>query len=451
MEFRNLTPFASMCFAALDPAGAEHRVVAMKVAYRLRPGSVGWTAVVQDELPMPLCTADEHIGEAGQSSLHRESDLAPYKPRCDVLVRGKSFAPKGEVAQRWQSRIRLSVKDTLVAQAEPLAPWPLNPGMELTAAQRQVWEQDKARARKRAQIDAARPRRTLLDKSLGICGPSEFRRNLLAPGWHRTTPYAVRDVDLTWENAFGGNCRVDDPKRAEGPPLFHEVCFSNPVGTGWVDARWFAAMRRAGMKRPSTLRAPQIEHPGEELRAPIEVRNPKGPLDAIAMSRVAAKYGARPAGWGPVGRAWAPRLALAGTYDDAWLQHKHPGLPDDIDFGYWNGAPQDQQTEFLPLGVRLELWNLAPPEQCRDGFLVVDLPRHRPFVLARLTSGVMLPLPMLTDTLEIDTVNMIVCLTHRISIRAGTPLRALEARFEIDPDAPLVKRDPEEAVEATHG
>jgi hypothetical protein len=35
-----------------------------------------------------------------------------------------------------------------------------------------------------------------------------------------------------------------------------------------------------------------------------------------------------------------------------------------------------------------------------------------------------------------------VALTHRISLRAGLPLRALELRFEVDPDAPLVRRQP---------
>jgi hypothetical protein len=60
----------------------------------------------------------------------------------------------------------------------------------------------------------------------------------------------------------------------------------------------------------------------------------------------------------------------------------------------------------------------------------------------RLDSGVMLPMPMLTDTVLIDTEQMTVALTHRISLRAGLPLRALELRFEVDPDAPLVRRQP---------
>ena len=82
MEFRNLTPFDALCFSALDVRDDEHRVIAMKVGYQLTRQPDGtWHAVVMDGEPVPLCTADEHYGEPGRSSVFQESDLAPYKPR----------------------------------------------------------------------------------------------------------------------------------------------------------------------------------------------------------------------------------------------------------------------------------------------------------------------------------------------------------------------------------
>lgn len=60
----------------------------------------------------------------------------------------------------------------------------------------------------------------------------------------------------------------------------------------------------------------------------------------------------------------------------------------------------------------------------------------------RLLNGVMLPLPLLTDTLLIDTDAMTLSLTHRASLPSSEAIRVLEARFEIDPAAPLVKRAP---------
>jgi len=157
------------------------------------------------------------------------------------------------------------------------------------------------------------------------------------------------------------------------------------------------------------------------------------------MAEIAARYRHRPAGFGALGRAWSPRLPRAGTYDADWLAHRHPGLPEDFDFRYWNGAPDDQQTDYLPPGGRVELWHLADPRLSRSGYCRVDLPAHRPFVLARLDSGVMLPLPMLTDTAVIDTDAGLVTLTHRTWIASGTPVRVAEARFETDPAAPLVR------------
>ncbi|MHB2082167.1 DUF2169 domain-containing protein [Pseudomonas asiatica] len=69
-------------------------------------------------------------------------------------------------------------------------------------------------------------------------------------------------------------------------------------------------------------------------------------------------------------------------------------MPQDFDFGYWNGAPDDQQVAFPTPDARVALFNLIDPSLSQDGQCEVQLPGHRPFVLMRMTNGVMLPLPM---------------------------------------------------------
>lgn len=160
------------------------------------------------------------------------------------------------------------------------------------------------------------------------------------------------------------------------------------------------------------------------------------------MADVAAGYGYTPAGFGIVGRSWAPRLALAGTYDQNWEDHHWPGLPQDFDFTYWNGAPADQQVAYPTPDARIELFNLVDPRLSVDGRCDIQLPGHRPFVLLRMDNGVMLPLPLLTDTLRIDTDAMTLSMTHRISLPGTLGIRVLEARFETDPSAPIIRRAP---------
>ncbi|MNT90801.1 hypothetical protein D3C72_2317920 [compost metagenome] len=63
----------------------------------------------------------------------------------------------------------------------------------------------------------------------------------------------------------------------------------------------------------------------------------------------------------------------------------------------------------------------------------MELPEHRPFVLMRLHSGELLPLPLFTDTLHIDTDAMTLSLTHRISLPRPDDICALEACFDFAP------------------
>ncbi len=51
--------------------------------------------------------------------------------------------------------------------------------------------------------------------------------------------------------------------------------------------------------------------------------------------------------FGPIGRSWQQRIKWAGTYDDQWMRHQYPFLPNDFDEHYFQAAPEDQQTHHL--------------------------------------------------------------------------------------------------------
>ena len=450
MEFKNLTPFQAMAYTGVDTQDREYHVIAMAVGYRLMRDDAGqWRAeLIEDESP-PLCMADEHYGEPVSSSIARESDLIPYKPRCDVLVRGASYAPESKPAKQWTARLMLTTtKRETIPEPEP--PEPLNPMMGLTAAQREVWERTLDTHRRKVEQAQSAPPRVVLDKTLRISGPSVFERAPLL-GYRRSAITAVDAVPLRWEHAWGGGWRVDAPKpkhsdttdetAAEAqPPLLNEVCFSNPVGCGWIEKRWESAMKKADHPLPKTLPAPQIEYPHDApLSSPLDFKHPAGEQDARAMKRIAETYGRKPAGFGPLCKAWAPRLALAGTYDDTWLEERHPLLPKDFDFGYWNGAPADQQIPFPDLteGYELLTENLTPG----GGTMRVALPKHRALALADL-GGAHLPFPMQIDTLLLDTEAMTLTLIWRTALLKLAEPDTVEARFIVDPAAPWVNYAP---------
>ncbi len=414
MEFKNLTPFDALAFTSLDRQDRPCHIVAMSVGYQLQalypqapahhPDHAQHQALVMDREPLPLCLADAHWGDAAHSSLRQESDLVPFKPRCDVLVTGHAHA------------------------REPHSTFEV--GLQVQQGPSQ-----------------------LLDKRLQVTGPRVLQRGDGFGAWLReglnptrayslSTPERVRQVPLRYELAYGGACVVANPKAAKSVQteqgqhpehLINEVCYQNPLGAGWMVQGYLDALAQTPQGLPDTLRAPQIMRSGQYFERLVQTAQ-SGAMDAKQMAQL--DYKLEVAGLGPLNKAWAPRLALAGTYDDEWLTNRHPMAPKDFDHAYWNGAPRDQQIPWpdLTQGVTLRTENLRPG----GGPLRVKLPAHRAFVLADL-GGVRLPLPMSIDTLTLDSDTLQLRLVWRVSMLHSMQPETLELRFEVDPKAPLVK------------
>ncbi|MBA9832053.1 MULTISPECIES: DUF2169 family type VI secretion system accessory protein [Burkholderia] len=413
MEFRNLTPLHAMAFNAVDVPGNEIHVVALKAAYRLEPtqshdsaGDTHRCVLLSGDNAVSLAMADEYEGETGTSSVKWESDLAPFKPKCDVLVRATAYAPHGTPAAFWPVRVRVFDDGNMV-----------------------------------------------VDKGLRVTGPRSFTKGWR--GWKLGDPQPATAVPVRWEQAYGGASRVTlAPGSTEtGAELqLNEVCFTKPLGRGWVEKRFLdrathksvvaspcAAFALRPLPKVAEIPAPQVEAWDIPIAGPDVVEHSASALDTKQMKEVAAGYAATPVGLGVVGRAWTPRLQFAGTYDETWRKTRWPYHPVDHDFHYWNGAPADQQIAWPAPGPAFELANLALPDHTHMGFLRARLPGHRALVALRFESGAIVPLEMKLDTLLIDTEEMRVLVTWRAVFPLEPAVRVCEARFELDRHAPLLR------------
>ena len=391
MQLLNHTPFGAAAYRGVDTLGREHEVVVLCTLYRLaqagpvHDGDVSWLVpTVVDEDAPGLVTEDLYRGEPGCSSVVAESDLAPYKPRCDVLLVGAAHAPWGRPAPSWLARLRVS------HDGQPL-----------------------------------------LDKTLQVQGVRHFVRSALglgpAAGWAVAAPAPATRVPIAWELAYGGACWLGHEQQ--------EVNYTNPLGCGWWHAGWPDALAAAGAPVPDTLPAPQWAYPDDPITTPEFAPQAAG-LGVPQMGQL--RYAHRAAGFGAVGRAWTPRIQLAGSYDDTWLKWSWPQLPRDFDMAYWCCAPADQQIEgFLPPDATLELANLVAPQHCPSGHAVIQLPGHRAGVLWRTASGLVFSGPMVIDTVLVDTEQMTLALTWRTHLAASMQAECVELVFQTRPEAPL--------------
>jgi hypothetical protein len=161
----------------------------------------------------------------------------------------------------------------------------------------------------------------LLDRPKEIRVFGDRRLRMFGPTPEISPPAPFTAMDLSYSRAFGGA----DPEDPDG-----SFCPTNPLGRGYA--------RKAGAQRDRPM--PNLE-------------DPRHPLHNLGEP-------AAPAGFGPIGRTWQPRLALAGTYDERWQRERAPEPPEDFDYRFFNSAPAEQQIERLRGDESLWVENLHP-------------------------------------------------------------------------------------------
>ena len=275
MRLEQLTGMQAGYTMGLDKEGREHLVVCIKGTYTMvENGAVPQLAEEQ----LPLIEADTFTGEPGFSAPVYESDYAPIKPRCDILLNGSAYAPGRKPAVKVQV------------------------GLQFGA----------------------------MKKNFKVVGDRVWRYTMALTAADDPKPFLK--LPISYDRAFGG---VDD---SQGDPKKVHAILENPVGVGY---HYHIGKNTVdGRPLPNT----------EAARQPVTSPN--------------KKY--RPMSFGPVGRGWQPRAALAGTYDQNWLDNIFPFLPPDFDEAYFQAAPPDQQVPYPQGGEPVLLTNLTP--EGRFGF-----------------------------------------------------------------------------------
>ncbi len=143
-----------------------------------------------------------------------------------------------------------------------------------------------------------------IDVRFRVWGPRRFYRNWMGI-WRTSEAELICEQPVRFEFAYGG-----------GPSLAHQLDM-NPVGSGHYLDHYEMAIRE--------LPAPLFEFLERSL-----IRTP------MALT--------------PVHRAWLPRRAYAGTFDEAWRTLKAPLYPDNFDERFFLQAPSFMQ---LPEGYFL--------------------------------------------------------------------------------------------------
>ncbi len=137
-----------------------------------------------------------------------------------------------------------------------------------------------------------------IDKTLHISGERRWRYGLLPlQQIDKPQPFVQMPTDLS---------------RAWGGAQFSE----NPLGRGYTDSKMPALF--AGNEGEM----PNVQFPGQRLKP--------------------GQASHTPAGFGPLPIGVKQRQQYTGTYNNAWLKNDFPGLAKDIDWRFFNMAPQDQ-------------------------------------------------------------------------------------------------------------
>ncbi len=181
--------------------------------------------------------------------------------------------------------------------------------------------------------------------------------------WSQTQAVPFSKMPLLYELAFGGeDLTPTDPKH-------HAYEARNPVGAGMI----------AEGSKLSKVKLPNIEAPNQLIQAITDRPEPTG--------------------FGFIAPNWQPRMADAGSYDEAWQKTRLPQLPGDFNRRFFNAASPGLIADGYLLGNEaITLHNLSA-----HGQISFYLPGHKPaihFAFARETAQ---PLTVNLDSLIINS------------------------------------------------
>lgn len=316
MKLANRTPFAPLTFQSLDLAGDPFQVVVLKATFDIIPGA----QPVLASRPSPVLVSADYCDADEGKRMRSDDDIAPFKPRTDILVTATSYPPRDGPSNEWLAGISIGK----------------------------------------------------LQKRILVTGPRSWTHSTRG-GWTLEPPQSTDSVALRYEHAFGGVVRrnnLEDPYP------------ENPIGCGFVDVD--------NIDTSLPVVAPTILTPD----APLPALGERYPVEGLSA----------------IHRAWQPRLSKAGTYDEVWAKTRHPNLPEDFDFAFYNCAHPDLiYSGYLTGGEEVRLERL-----CRDHeVLLFRLPSQVVGVALTDKAGYRYGGPARLDTVHIDTERLKLFLVFR--------------------------------------
>lgn len=168
MKILTELPISQMAFAHWHTDDTEVGVVVAKAAFALSMDGKTSPQAVPPDLEM----GDVFAGNPAASHLVTEQDIAPLKPKTDLIIRGSAQTYDAELLTDWPVKIEIPGK---------------------------------------------------LHHSFHVRGPLHWQKQMMR--WQLTKPERVTEVPLTYALAYGGSCEED-----EGPVY----CDQNPAGLGFM-------------------------------------------------------------------------------------------------------------------------------------------------------------------------------------------------------------------------
>lgn len=167
------------------------------------------------------------------------------------------------------------------------------------------------------------------EHALRVYGPRFWEPVEGQHDWEMGEAEPVSHVPLSYYQAFGGLIPRDD-EAAEGLQDCHRY---NPLGPGVLLQEHCSSGIR--------FTAPQVEAIDDPIIDWCKDYEPKG--------------------FAPIAPVWRFREQYTGTYDETWLETRHPFLPPDFDYRFYNCAHPDLIfTPYLQGDEAIQLVNLHP-------------------------------------------------------------------------------------------
>ncbi len=161
-----------MTFESLDLDDNPFQVIVLRGTFNIIPDA----PLKPDPDQKRVVTADEFYGEPTTSSMRFENDLAPFKPRSDIVINAIAHAPGGKPSRQWDVAVQVGK----------------------------------------------------LQKRLTVTGPRYWKHHAIS-GWELAKPESCTQTLIRYEHAFGGGWLHKDKSG---------VYEKNPVGSGFVNKRF---------------------------------------------------------------------------------------------------------------------------------------------------------------------------------------------------------------------